>query len=88
MTTLTVFSRPGCHLCEEMLFVLREIKPRYGFTLTVKNVDTCEEWLKVHGNRVPVLVASNRDTRDELCWGRLDDAAVLKWLEANQPGPD
>ena len=83
MTTLTVFSRPGCHLCDEMLFVLREIEPRYGFTLTVENVDSHEEWLTAHGNRVPVLVASNNGEHEELCWGSINDAAVFNWLEAN-----
>ena len=83
MNILTVFSRPGCHLCDEMLFVLRDLQPRNGFDLAVENVDSREDWLADHGNRVPVLVANNGHKNTELCCGRIDDAAVLSWLNTN-----
>lgn len=72
MLALTVYSRRGCHLCEIML---EELVPlcRDQATITVLDVDTCQDWQQAYGDRVPVLCLDGR----ELSVARLDRRALL-----------
>ena len=76
--TLTVYSRAGCHLCDEMLYALKARQPIYGFQIETVDVDTSETLKAKHGLRVPVLMAGD----EEICWGQLDDEALQAWLSA------
>jgi glutaredoxin len=61
MLELTLYSRPGCHLCET---VLEDLEPRCraaGVVLTVADVDRHDEWRRMYGERIPVLVADGRE---------------------------
>lgn len=71
MTSLTLYHRPGCHLCEQMLAALYFT---YGDELEVRLVDVDTDPGRKHqyGLRVPVLTAGDR----VLCEARLDEAAV------------
>ena len=39
MTELTLFSREGCHLCEDMLFALRNLSDQHNFSVKVVDID-------------------------------------------------
>jgi len=73
-----VFSRRGCHLCEEMLEQLEPLC-RGRARVVTQDVDTREDWRAAYGDYVPVLVAD--DT--EVCRFKLDRAAVLTLLESS-----
>ncbi|MBT5891290.1 MAG: glutaredoxin family protein [Chromatiales bacterium] len=72
---LIVYSRRGCHLCEEML---EELEPlvRGRAQVRVNDVDTNPEWVELYGLLVPVLYYSG----SEVCRYRLDRKALLKLL--------
>ena len=71
MSGLTLYHRPGCHLCEQMLGVLYGT---YGDELEVALVDIDQDPdLKVrYGARVPVLVGSGQ----VICEAQLDIPAL------------
>jgi glutaredoxin len=56
--TLTVYSRPGCHLCEEMLAVVARTASRSGLSFTVQEVDisTDPDLEARYGLEIPVLL--------------------------------
>ena len=71
-----VYSRPGCHLCEQLV---EELLPllRNRADLKVRNIDENPELVRAYGVRIPVLVLDG----DEVCEYRLDRDAVLKRLD-------
>ena len=72
---LIVYSRRGCHLCEEML---EELEPlvRGRARVRVDDVDTDPTWAELYGLLVPVLYYSG----SEVCRYRLDRKALLTLL--------
>ena len=70
-----VYSRPGCHLCEELLEAL-VVVTRDRASIGVRNVDDQEGWRNEFGDRIPVVVIHGQ----VVCQHRLDAAAVLRAL--------
>ncbi len=75
---LTLYSRRGCHLCDEMLESLEMVLRGREATVTVVDVDTDPELSDRYGLRVPVLAAGD----EELCFGRLSVDSVRRFLDS------
>ena len=75
MISLTLYSRPDCHLCENMR---EELVPllRGRARIAVVDVGTNLELERRYGERIPVLTAGST----ELCCIRLDAARVESFL--------
>jgi glutaredoxin len=73
---LTVYVRPGCHLCADMLVLLEELKPELGFSVRVCDVDDDATLAERYGTRVPVLVGGTT----ELCCYFLDVRRLREYL--------
>ena len=59
LPTLTLYTRVGCHLCEEMKRQLEQFQQQYHFSLNVVDVDA-DSYLKLnYGERIPVLAAGD-----------------------------
>ena len=52
---VTVFSRHGCHLCEDAVNTLEELVPELSFEIQVKFIDGVVELEKLYGEQVPVI---------------------------------
>jgi len=76
MKTLTLYSRPDCHLCERLATELAPLI-RGRASLRVVDIDEDLELKKRYGLRIPVLVGSS----GELSAYPLDVAAVEQFLE-------
>ncbi|HEY8521240.1 MAG TPA: glutaredoxin family protein [Gammaproteobacteria bacterium] len=61
--TLVLYSRPGCHLCEEML---AELEPLVRGRAEVRIVDVSgdPELERRYGLRIPVLVAGDTEVSE------------------------
>jgi glutaredoxin len=75
-TVLTVYSREYCHLCHDMVAALEALRLIHGFELEVIDVDEDAELERRYGEKVPVLLAGER----ELCHYFLDPAALDAYL--------
>ena len=73
---LAVYSRPDCHLCDEMIAGLQPLRARFHFGLDVVDVDADAALEKRYGQDIPVLMHGSR----ELCRHRLDTALVTDYL--------
>ena len=73
---LAVYSRPGCHLCEELLEALLPLA-RGRAEVEVRNVDSRDSWRERFGTRIPVVELDG----EVLCEYRLDAAAVTQALD-------
>jgi len=74
---LTVYSRSGCHLCEEMLDRLAALRPELGYGLTVIDIGNDGALEARFGQRVPVLVAEGK----EICHYFLDEPALREYVD-------
>ena len=74
---LHVYSRPGCHLCEQLI---EELLPliRERAEIEVLNIDTRGDWMEKYGTRIPVLELDGQ----ALCQYSLDSRAVIAALDA------
>jgi glutaredoxin len=60
-STVTLYTRLGCHLCEEAERVLRVEQAAAGFHLELVDVDRDPELVRRYGVRVPVVAVDGRD---------------------------
>ncbi len=58
---LTVYSRMGCHLCEDMLDALYAYRDELGFDMTIYNIDDDPELLEMFTESVPSVFLGERE---------------------------
>ena len=58
---VTLYTRVGCHLCEEAKRVLREQRAVTPFQLDLVDVDRDPELARRYGVRVPVVAVDGED---------------------------
>lgn len=54
MTLITIYSRTGCHLCEDALNVLQSLQDELNFKIEEILIDGDEELEKLYGEKIPV----------------------------------
>ena len=52
---VTVYSRSGCHLCENVEVTLAGLTEELNFDLEIKLIDGSPELEKLYGHEVPVI---------------------------------
>jgi glutaredoxin len=52
---VTVYSRPGCHLCDEALAVLERMRAELGFELAERDITGDEALERAYFERIPVI---------------------------------
>jgi thiol-disulfide isomerase/thioredoxin len=57
---LTIYSRPGCHLCDEMKAVVRRVAQAIPLTLDEIDISTDPELEARYGLEIPVLMVDGR----------------------------
>lgn len=73
---LTLYSRAYCHLCDDLLAALAPLAQRAGLAVEVVDVDADSALEAAYGDKVPILMAGDR----EICRYRLDPAALDAYL--------
>ncbi|MFK5913997.1 MAG: glutaredoxin family protein, partial [Woeseiaceae bacterium] len=74
--TLTVFSRLGCHLCEDMLALIPQYIEGTGLVLEVIDIDEDPDLREKYDRLVPALNAGDR----EICHYFLDVKALQQYI--------
>ena len=54
MTKVTIYSRTGCHLCEDALKVLQSLKDELNFEIDEVLIDGDEDLQRLYGEQIPV----------------------------------
>jgi glutaredoxin len=58
---ITLYTKPGCHLCEQALADLERLRRRHPYTLQQVNIAEDPELLRRYGERIPVLVVGSQE---------------------------
>lgn len=58
---IEIYSRPGCHLCDEAKAVIEPFSSRYPLQLTVTNVDSSPALKQAYGTEIPVILINGTE---------------------------
>jgi glutaredoxin len=78
--TITVYSKPDCHLCEEAMAVLRRLREELGFALRELDITADDALHRAYFERIPVVVLDG----EELCEYHVREALVRERLESRR----
>jgi glutaredoxin len=77
---ITVYSAPGCHLCEEALATLRAMQAELDFDLADVDITADDRLHRAYLERIPVLLLDG----EELCEYFVEEAVVRERLESRR----
>ncbi len=69
---LTLLSKPGCHLCDDVRSVLQRVAAELGVPLEERDITRSETDFRRYGERIPVTLI---DGREHDFW-RVDEARL------------
>ncbi len=55
MTKITIYSRNGCHLCDDAINTLESMREELNFKIDVIDIDENTELVKLDSDQVPVI---------------------------------
>ena len=61
MPTVTLYGKPGCHLCDEARAVVLELRSRRHFDLEEVDVSVDPGLHRLYGERIPVLALDGEE---------------------------
>ena len=73
-TVVTLYSRPGCHLCEEAKEALERVRAQAPFALREVNIETDDALHARYLERIPVVTLDG----DELFDFFVDEPALVR----------
>jgi glutaredoxin len=76
MRTVTLYGRPGCHLCDEARDVLLRIRASHPFQLDEVDIESDDELFKRYLERIPVIALDGEELWDHF----VDDEALTRKL--------
>jgi glutaredoxin len=60
MTALTIYSRPGCHLCDEMKDVVQRVAQSIPLQLEEVDISQSRDLEEKYGLEIPVLLVDGK----------------------------
>jgi glutaredoxin len=71
--TLTLYGRPGCHLCDDARAQLLTLRSELGFELVERDIEADDDLLRRYLERIPVVALGEEELFDFFV-----DEAVLR----------
>ena len=57
---IEIYSRPGCHLCDEAKEVIERVRQRHPFSVSEINVESDPALEREYGTDIPVILLNGR----------------------------
>ncbi|HEX5147027.1 MAG TPA: glutaredoxin family protein [Conexibacter sp.] len=64
MREVTLYGRPGCHLCDEARAALERIRAELPFALSERDIEADDALLKAYLERIPVIALDGEELFD------------------------
>jgi glutaredoxin len=74
MTTVTLYKKPDCCLCDEALEVIERVRRDHDFALEKVDISADPTLLHQHGERIPVVLVDG----EEVFVYRVDEHALRR----------
>jgi glutaredoxin len=81
MRSLTIYSRPGCHLCDEMKAVVTHVARTIPLTLEEVDISTDSALEALYGLEIPVLMVEGKKAAKY----RIGEDALVRMLTSRVP---
>ncbi|MBI5041029.1 MAG: glutaredoxin family protein [Gammaproteobacteria bacterium] len=59
--SLILYTRHGCHLCEDFEQELRRLQQEFPFDVEIRDIDARPEWRAAYNEQVPLLLADSEE---------------------------
>ena len=79
---LTLYTRPGCHLCDDLKDILVRVRRRQAFDLTEVDISGDPALEQQYGDDIPVLLLDGVETARH----RIDETDLMRKLTRGQAG--
>ena len=80
VSTVTVYSKPDCHLCEQAMSELRALQTELGFELCERDITADERLLRAYFERIPVIALEGEELFDYF----VDETVLRERLESRR----
>jgi glutaredoxin len=64
MREITLYGRPGCHLCDEARVALERIRAELPFALVERDIEADDALFKAYLERIPVVALDGEELFD------------------------
>ena len=64
MLEVTLYGRPGCHLCDDARAVLERVRAESPFALVERDIERDEALLRAYLERIPVIALDGEELFD------------------------
>ena len=61
---VTLYGRPGCHLCDDALAVLERVRAELPFALTTVDIESDDALFRAYLERIPVVCVDGEELYD------------------------
>ena len=82
---VTLYGRPGCHLCEDALALIQRVRTRVPFELEQRDIESDDEWFKRYLERIPVVEVDGREEFELFVDERQLEQILVKLKHAGAP---
>ena len=79
---LTLYTRPGCHLCDDLKEILLRVRRRQAFELKEVDISGDPALERRYGHDIPVLLLDGVETARH----RIDEADLIRRVTRAQAG--
>jgi glutaredoxin len=80
LRTITVYSRPDCHLCADAIAALQALQNELGYALEEQDISSDEALMRAYFERIPVVALDGEELFDFF----VDEAILRERLESRQ----
>jgi glutaredoxin len=79
---IDIYSRPGCHLCDEAKDVIDRVRERHAFAVRIINIEEDPELESAYGTEIPVVfINGNKAFKYRVDEGELEKKVKRLWKE-------
>lgn len=72
---LIIYVREACHLCQDMVALLRQYQQKVAFGLEIIDIDNDPQLVQQYNELIPVLIGSDNE-QTKICYHLLDVTAL------------
>ena len=84
MTEVTLYGKPGCHLCDDARTALQRLRARLPFTLEEVDITTDDTLHRRYLERIPVIALDGEELFDFF----VDEPALAERLREAETAPE
>lgn len=85
MTQVTLYTKPGCHLCEDVEAVIARVGKRHEFELIIRNIVESAEDFDRYQYLIPVVAVNGHEIAQYELSERQLEAALTSALHPKTP---